>query len=443
MINPGLASHAEPSVHLLSYDELHSIFTLCWKPGDNTFPLIASQVCRWWRWCIFDMPVFWGHIRFHHKEPRRSMERYAAWIQRSKGVQLDISINNKPFLEFPVENIEAIMELIGPHMERWRSLQIDQVSFDNICMCLDHLKDCSLPQLELFRVVESSKGILPYCPTESLGQLVLDAPQLKEVELVGVEADFDSPLFHNLHALLLEHEGFTWISTAQAKNLIHRLLRQSPRLERLSIRNPRVFPLSLRRYYPPPVNEELFSHPSLLNLRLDFLNPVNVIIHSIRLPSLRSFRYGWMDRITLRSPHFPFLIRNSPFPSLERIRLSGDREDRQHDHHLADALATLPSLVQLELEYFDTPQVSDVLLALGHSCPQLQALIIAGCTGVDLNQARSLIDMRLGAHGITELQTLRIFGGIGEPSTTELEATKAWFEERVKNVTLDTNSSRL
>ncbi|KAG9049791.1 hypothetical protein FS837_009091 [Tulasnella sp. UAMH 9824] len=374
------------------------------------------------------------------------MERYATWIQRSKGVQLDISINGKPFSESPVENTEAIMELIGPQMERCRSLRMDKLSFQDIRVLVKDLENRSLPQLKLLRIVELSGEYHLHAPLPSLGQLALDAPQLKEVELVGFMADFDSPLFHNLHALQLKFKSFARLELPVAKELVHKLLRQSPHLEKLSITDPRNFLLLSprpRARTAPLFNEEPVSHPSLLDIRLDFRDAVlDAIIPSIRLPALRSFRTGYKHTITLDSRHFPLLIRNSPFLSLERIYLAGNSEDRQYDRYLANALITLPALTWIQLEYFNIPQVADAIHALGHLCPKLQSLSIIYCKQVDLNLVRPLVDMRLGAHGITKLRELIVRGGIGEPSA-ELRATKAWLEERVERVTLETNDNWL
>ncbi|KAG8944332.1 hypothetical protein FRC00_010645, partial [Tulasnella sp. 408] len=219
------------------------------------------------------------------------MERYATWIQRSKDIQLDVSINEKPFAEFAAENIEAIMELIGPHMERWRSLQIDRASLQNIHIFLNHLKGHSLPLLKCLRVEELWTGFCGYGGPGSLGQLVLDAPHVTEFDLVGVVADFDSPVFHNLHALKLEGDYLARFGFPVVKDLVQKLLRQSPHLKQLHIRNTLLDLTALpkRTHYTPPANEELFSHASLVNLTLDHRVALHhAIIPSTRFPALRS-----------------------------------------------------------------------------------------------------------------------------------------------------------
>ncbi|KIO30849.1 hypothetical protein M407DRAFT_5429 [Tulasnella calospora MUT 4182] len=388
------------------------------------------------------MPIFWRHIHFHHKEPRLAMERYATWVQRSKGVQLNISINTEPFARSAVENVEAIMELFGPHLERWRSLQIDRVALQNIRILLDLLKDGSLPLLERLRVVVLGEGFLQSndADCEWLGQFAFAAPQLKEVELIGVAMDFNSPLFHNRHALSIGVKGFTKLEPQAIKDIIHQLLRQSPDLKQLFIKKP---PTLIRPPYqkplnPPLINEEPFSYPSLVDLHIDLHGAVHdAIILSTRFPSLRSFRSAWMPRVTLASWHLPLLARNSPFPSLKQINLFGNRHDRKHDRYLVDALCTLTSLEWLGLEQFDMSlvRVANALLALGDCCPQLEALVLLKCTRVDLNQICSLVDMRLRVDGMTGLRTLRIDGGI-DTTAPELKVTKAWLEQRVEDVTL-------
>ncbi|KAG9049789.1 hypothetical protein FS837_009089 [Tulasnella sp. UAMH 9824] len=371
------------------------------------------------------------------------MERYATRVQRSKSVQLDISINNEPFAESTTENIEAIMGLIGPHVERWRSLQIGEVPCPNIRVFLDQLKERSLPQLELLRIVELCSGYHRYHPPQSLGQLALDAPQLKEVELVGVVADFDCPLFHNLQALCLKDESFGNLRSTAVKDIIHKLLRQSPRLKRLDIRNPRrdlIFPPRERYSSPPSVYEELFSHASLVNLNLYLRREVyDTIISCTRFPALRSFHSAPRSGITLASWHLPLLVSNSPFPSLKRISLSADSSAPQHDCHLADALSTLVSLERLRLVRFNMALAANALPTLGHSCPQLGILSLYRCIGLEMNQVRSLVDRRLRDEGMTGLRELSVLGGIDDSVFPELKATETWLKERVESIVLFTD----
>ncbi|KAG9049792.1 hypothetical protein FS837_009092 [Tulasnella sp. UAMH 9824] len=372
-------------------------------------------------------------------------------------MQLDISINEKPFSESAVENIEAIMELIGPQMERWRSVRIDHVDAKSIHIFLDHLKDCSLPQLERLQIAELGRTYTGHDELECL-KLALHAPQLKEVELVGVEANFKSPLFHNLHALHLKDQNFSTFSPWEAKDFVHQLLGQSPHLKRLSLQesgsgspySSRAYTALLRslslgdlaRLLSLDDNEKPFSHPSLLDLTLEFQDAViEAIIPSIIFPALRTFLPAQRCRTSLKSGHLPVLISNSPFLSLEEITLNGNSND-EHDHHLAEALATLPSLRWLELQNFAISHVDDAILALGHLCPQLQTLRIVKCTQVDLNQVRAMVDMRLEAHGVSNLQALVIKGGVGSASG-RLKATKAWLEDRVERVILQADNGLL
>ncbi|KAG8903942.1 hypothetical protein FRC01_008916, partial [Tulasnella sp. 417] len=368
------------------------------------------------------------------------MEKYATWVQRSKDVQLNISINDQPFAEFAVENVGAIMELIGPQAERWRSLQLDQVPFENICIFLDRVKERSLPLLERLCVVESSNGFRlsgePYCP--SLGRVAFDAPRLKELELVGIVADFDCPLFHNLHSLNITDFYFSKLGLPVAKDTIHQLLRQSPHLKQLHFR----YPLSLamlpyqRARTPPPVNEDTLTHSSLLDLTLAFRAGVqDVILPFTRFPALRSFHLPRQSQITLDSWHLPLLVRNSPFPSLKRVTLCGNLSDHQYDRFLVDALSTLASLEGLGLAKFDMTQVADALPTLGHACPRLRSLSLHRCVRVDLQQVRSLVSTRRQADGVTRLRQLYIYNGMDD-TLEVLNATGAWLKARVEKVIL-------
>ncbi|KAG8924883.1 hypothetical protein FRC00_004582 [Tulasnella sp. 408] len=380
------------------------------------------------------------------------MERYVTWMERSKDAPLDISIHDPPLWESAVENIEAIIGLIGPQKERWRSMRIDSKWADAkvIRIILDYLKDCSLPQLQ---ILELRDGGLRGIEIEWL-ELAIHAPQLKEVKLDRIVTDFESPLFHNLTSLHLKDLNFAAFGSQEAQVFVYQLLRQSPHLKRLSLKEssslvrPLNAPLPLLvgqlARWPPPENEEPFIHPSLLDLTLDFRNDViQAIMPSIRFPALRKFCPAQMYTARFESWQLHLLMRNSSFHSLEEITLTGNKGGLQHSANFVEALTILPSLTFLELEFFDIPQVSDLILGLGHLCPRLQTLRVDFCRRVDLDLFRSLVDMRLGTRGITRLQALVITTGIGNASP-ELRAAKAWFEERVKRVNLITNDgSRL
>ncbi|KIO30848.1 hypothetical protein M407DRAFT_222520 [Tulasnella calospora MUT 4182] len=233
---------------------------------------------------------------------------------------------------------------------------------------------------------------------ELLGQLAFDAPKLEEVELAGLVVDFNSPLFHNLRSLDLGTRRFKKLKPEVVKDNIHQLLRQSPHLKQLRVRcMERGSHLFLEPRHeirsPPPVNEEPFSHPSLLDLQLDFQGALGT--------------------------HHSLLSK--------KLHLSGNPDDRQPDRYLVDALCTLESVEELGLERFDMSQVANAFLTLGHSCPRLEALV--------LSRFRAMVDTRPRVDGMTRLQKVNIFGRIGGASP-ELEATKAWFKERVENVIL-------
>ncbi|KAG8898282.1 hypothetical protein FRC01_010964, partial [Tulasnella sp. 417] len=375
-------------------------------------------------------------------EPRLSMERYATRVERSKGFQLDISINGKAFAKSAIANVEAIMGLIGPHVERWRSLRIDHVPFRHIRMLCDHLEGRSLSLLESLRVVESSGGFRdlkrPEC--ESLGQLGFNAPKLKELELTGVVAAFDSPVFHNLDSLYLTDDTYPRFRPAAANELIRQLLQQSPDLKRFYAKCALPDPiLSIRRRFPLPLDENPVSYPFLTDLALDFRGSTyDAFLPSASFPALRSFRTGGKAGITLDGWHFPLLARNSPFPALKKISLTGDPYDPEYDHQLGDALSGLASLEHLELRSFSTTQLADALQILGYSCPQLRGLALSRCTRVDLDKVRSLVDTRLRVDGMTPLRKLRVYRGI-YLDFQELVDTRTWFKERVEDVTLFTH----
>lgn len=449
MINSNLAADEgllQPPVHRLSYDDLHLIFSLCWDPGANTLQIIVSHVCRRWRWYVLEMPDFWSQVHFHQQEPRLSMEKYTTWIQRSKDRPLNISINGESFESSGSQNMEAIMELIGPHMERWRSLQVEQAASEDIRILLGHLKDRGLPRLEHLRLTELSSGPRNFDGRarnpewESPELFAFKTPRLQNLELVGIVADFDSPLYHNLYTLYLEDEYFYLLEPQAAKDIIHRLLQQSPHLKQLQIDNRRSHVIIEHQNPPlhPSIIGESLNHSSLVDLTLNLAGCMcGAIIPSVKLPALRSFYSGRKSVVTISSWHLPLLAQTSPFPSLKRIDLSGNPNDPLYNIHLPAVLATLESLEELGLVQFDMTQVTNALPTLGYSCPQLREVTIYQCTGVDLNQVRSLVETRIRADGMSELRKIRIFGGVDD-AFPELKDKEKWVREHVEHFVLFT-----
>lgn len=366
------------------------------------------------------------------------MEKYAAWLQRSKDSPLVISINEKAFAKSPVKNVKVIMQLIGPHMERWRSFQI-RAYLRTICLFLDNLRGRSLPLLEHLRVAKWSNKSRVHreLQWESLGAFTFEAPRLQEVELIGVVVGFSSPLFHHLRALHLRNSSFSGMEPQEAKNFIHHILQQAPRLKQLRIEGSWV-PRLLHRSLPtnPPTSEEPLIHSHLADLTLDLpLREYDAIIFSVRFPALRSFRSKNRSRLTLPSRHLPLLAKTSPFPSLAQIYLYGDPNNPQFNLYLPDALSTLASVEDLTLNKFDMTQVANTLPTLSRSCPQLRRLILLSCMNVDLDQVRSLVERRLRVDGMTGLRELRIYGGLKD-DPPELETARAWLREHVEGVSL-------
>lgn len=434
---------SQPPVHRLAYDDLHLIFSLCWDPSRDTFPIAASHVCRRWRMFILEMPCLWSYVHFRRQEPSLSMEKYATWVQRSKDAPLHIVISEKPLKEFTVKDVEAIAEMIGPHTQRWRSFQIDPASLKTIRIILDHLSECRLPQLEDLRIVEWSNGFRGPEEPEwgSLGLLPFYTPQLRKLELVGVVADFNSPLFHNLRTLHLEDEYLEQLEAQTAKNVVHQLLRQSPHLKQLHLENPRprlrIWPRS-----PPPfpvIIEDPLTHSHLVDLTLDLQRTAyDAIIPSTRFPALRSFHSPRKSTVRLDGWHLRSLATISPFPSLKQLDLSASPDNPQEDLYLPEALSTLTALEELALGQFDMIRVAKALPTLGHSCPQLSDLELFSCMRVDLNEIRSLVDRRLQVDGMTGLRTIRIFGGFDD-AFPELAATKDWLKQHVEHLVMFTD----
>ncbi|KAJ7644092.1 hypothetical protein FB45DRAFT_896886 [Roridomyces roridus] len=182
---------------------------------DRPFQELASHVCRHWREIALGTHTLWTRVEF---EGHPNMERARAWIDRANGLPLEITVDCTsmhepgahdddpepepqevllvsydpttgtltstthtgpplPNLEappqqpcVPVEGLVAILDMIIPHVEQWRVLEIHVNTYDYMHKVMQRLAACSsAPILEEF-------GLYTYDDTEEYN--VFEPPEL-------------------------------------------------------------------------------------------------------------------------------------------------------------------------------------------------------------------------------------------------------------------------
>jgi hypothetical protein len=85
-------------------------------------PLMLTGVCKRWRNIVLASPRLWSYVTLfaHAKTPATYTEGIRRWIMLSGASPLDLNL----CCDYDVENAKAIVEIVAPTCERWRSLSL-------------------------------------------------------------------------------------------------------------------------------------------------------------------------------------------------------------------------------------------------------------------------------------------------------------------------------
>ncbi|KAG5654266.1 hypothetical protein H0H81_005512 [Sphagnurus paluster] len=213
------------------------------------FQVLVSHVCKHWRVVALESPVLWTKLNFGEGAP---FEKSKTWIQRSKGLPLDISIDctipeenehdahdlddvlhatgdasspptrtatisaeeygrqytemhkdcthPHPHLPLSLLDLVAILDIIVPHIEQWRSLTLTASLYDYMHTLLSRLAQCpAAPLLEVLELYhyEDCEDYEVFRPAELREPFLIFngyAPNLRDVALWGVHLDWDRSL---------------------------------------------------------------------------------------------------------------------------------------------------------------------------------------------------------------------------------------------------------
>jgi len=200
------------------------------------FQVLVSHVCRHWREIALESPTLWTTLSFTEGSP---FEKSSIWIERSKGLPLDIHIDctilddeaipgeddaaadsafppiryriepngqvytghpecrdpRPPALSLP--DLSAILDVLVPHITQWRHFELTCSLYDYMHLLLARLSQCpAAPLLETLQLYhyEDCENYEVFSPRE-LGTSFLifngEAPMLRNVSLWGVHLDWD------------------------------------------------------------------------------------------------------------------------------------------------------------------------------------------------------------------------------------------------------------
>lgn len=443
----------------LPFDVLYIIFVLCWdKIGSpkRPFPMVASHVCRKWRHYALETPSFWANLNFRDSRPQ--LEKYTTWLERSGKSPLSFVFEAQPFGQRSIKNLKDIMQLILPHSNRWRSLEIFYVPYKVIRVIFDRLLNVPMPGLTNLEVTPDDLGGRVAASGKWRFRPFLrgGAPNLRKMTINRLSYEHINARFQSLVVLEIFDKDVALERASVIALKIHHLLSRLPHLQILRFLSGTFNPRrvnggavqSLRSDGTPPL-----THPSLIELSIQGPpKTINAIIPSLILPQVRYFldrtRWGpdqW--EITLDISCLRVLANSHPFPSLISIRLGGNSSLWRlpsylasnpppiggHLLHLQGALVGLPNLRALTFEQIDW-QNGQYLRCLARVCPQLQWLTFVACTGYTLAELESIFEERQKLETTGSIKRLAICGlGIPIQSSTEWEAMK-WLDKAFKFV---------
>ena len=266
-------------------------------PPGLSFQIIVSHVCRHWRNVALSTPSLWTTIEVT-PEARPPYGPVSAWLERSKGLPVDIYVNcerSRRGVQLPSDtDLEFLFSLFSPHIHRWRTMEILVSDYRHLYVFLSVVSDPSVPAPQLTVLEFDSFG---YTYPGMLKRLALvggSAPLLTGLVLCGVHVDWNQPwiasasnLTHLELAFHLEDLRLSWARFAA-------ILRGAPALERLSLRlsgpcgDPQEWFIEPTPGSPADLNSPV-QFPRVTHLTLAFHSQARAIglLHKFYLPAIK------------------------------------------------------------------------------------------------------------------------------------------------------------
>ncbi|KAG7443059.1 uncharacterized protein BT62DRAFT_347562 [Guyanagaster necrorhizus] len=406
------------------------------------FQVLVSHVCRWWREAAIEEPSLWTTLGFSYGTP---IEKSKAWIERSKGLPLDIVIDcttpddwegtegdqdededdvmydvqdsgsaqvvafDAPdFVHAPpclsTDDLGPIFDLLLPHVGRWRLLEVSVSEYESIYTVMKRLAVCAgapiLEALQLYHY-EDCEDYDVFRPTEFREPLLLfqgNIPKLKDLALWGVHIDWVASL--------------SFLKDLRDVELAYHANDVRPSMETFACfvhASPELHTLSLCLSGPAGPSEQrgtdLISIPSLHDLVLAHHEPeyIQSLLPILFVPNVQhlaldfdSADYTEFVKVLLRPQAGQ---KKSLLEGLEHLKIGGLPCDRQCQ---AALLLQLGNLRSINLNAFgeEEEQFFDALLDSAYGtkesgqkvlCPNLHTVTTTGISG---KKMRSFVEAR-------------------------------------------------
>jgi F-box-like len=333
------AVRLQAPIQRLPSELLASIFTIGVHGAGEEDTLMLSNivlVCRYWADVAMNTPVLWSHVAVSNHV---SLDKARRRLSRSKSVPIHVDINFSPQMDGRGGTTEAIilaMDILYPSIWRWKSFQLSVPTRPQAHAALSRCKE-KAPMLQIFQVrVFNSMQDDHYSPPP-LPLFDGHFPRLSVCSFNSFNFGWDLSMVRGLRVLEL---GGYWNDFAPAVNVILDILRASPQLEELSLRNMSdVDPETCTMYEHEPHLENRFPSymiqlPRLTKMTFHYagIQRTRTILSQIAFPALEKVALCYMDNVTTLLNHLKrqsltslplqhLRIEASFFGELELVRL--------------------------------------------------------------------------------------------------------------------------
>ncbi|KIP05165.1 hypothetical protein PHLGIDRAFT_74698 [Phlebiopsis gigantea 11061_1 CR5-6] len=403
------AVRLQSPVHRLPSELLASIFTTCIMSMEEEDTLMLSTimlVSRHWKEVALNTSILWSRIvaGTHH-----SLAKTFRKLERSKSIPLHICVDFSPRVEngtVTTESIVRTMDLLRTSVWRWKTFRLTVPNRPQAHAALTRCKE-SAPLLEVLSIhVLHSMQEDVFHPNPPRALFEGQTPSLTYCSMTSFNFGWDIHLLSHLRVLKL---GGYWNGYAPSMDTTLSVLRACPRLEELVLRNMSdIDSGSCPGFDTDPseyddvsarVSDTRTIHlPHLVNASFYYSGTVRTrtILSLLTCPALESVDLCFLDNV---SPMIEHLRRQSlTFLPLRRLRIESCFFS---ELKLARFLRRVPSLTTLEL--VDVEDASSSLLrnlatpptTQTWVCPKLATLSLEGCTTLDWETIRSVVESRL------------------------------------------------
>jgi hypothetical protein len=422
------AVRLQAPIQRLPSELLASIFTIGVLGAEEEDTLMLSNivlVCRYWADVAMNTPVLWSRVAVSNHV---SLDKARRRLSRSKSVPLHVDINFSPQIDGRAGTTETIihaMDILYPSIWRWKSFHLSVPTRPQAHAALSRCRE-KAPMLQVLQVrVFNSMQDDHYAPPP-LPLFEGHFPRLEVCSFHSFNFGWDLTMVRGLRVLEL---GGYWNNFAPAVNVILDILRASPQLEELSLRNMSdVDPETCAMYeHEPHLDKRFPSHmiqlPRLTKMSFHYagIQRTRTILSQIAFPALEKVALCYMDNVTTLLNHLKrqsltslplqhLRIEASFFGELELVKLL-TRTSSLTTLELVDVEDASSSLIKVRATSADYFRYTDLFRCSSRRqslsaptatttwiCPKLETLSLDGCTTLDWDALRSFVESRLPAH---------------------------------------------